>query len=182
MTPIVQWLANATFAWVSILTPSAGSISPNDLRHAIVRDVFEVVTDSAENPLFGGPHPRTMTALYLLSVASFEGGFHPGVDSGRIRGDGGHSWCHTQILIGAGKTTEGWTGPDLIADRKKCFRAALHILHTAKRVCPYLKPQDRFSVYATGRCVSGVRAVRSRYERALSWYKANLLSLAPNAP
>ena len=182
MTTIIQWLLAATLAWVPILTPVKTMTSSRDLRAEIVRDVFEVTQDPNEQPLFQGDNAREKTALFLLAIASFESGFHPLVDSGRIKGDGGNSWCHMQILIGEGRTTEGWTGKDLIADRKKCFRAGLHILHTAKALCPYLKPADRFSAYAVGRCTSGLRAVRSRYERSSSWLKQTPIPSVQGAP
>lgn len=153
--------------------------------------VANVAMDDAEAPLFGGPRGREMTALFLDSIASFEGGYGRRVDLGLLRGDKteehpeGRSWCQMQINIGGGKTPEGWTGKDLIADPEKCVRAGLHQLRQSSKDCraaPYLfewtkEGPDLFSEYTTGRCVRKNPEIRHRWLRAEAWMT---LHPAPN--
>ena len=57
-----------------------------------------------------------------------------------------------QVRVGGGVTREGWTGHDLVTDRRLCFRAGLHILRSSFGVCHALPVDDRLSAYATGHC------------------------------
>jgi hypothetical protein len=130
----------------------------------IASDLASVVYDPAEEPLYSGEGGRARTALLLASIAAHESTFRADVEDGRARGDGGTSWCFMQLHIGSGKTVEGWTGQDVTADRKLCFRAGLHIARESFRMCKGLPANEMLSAYASGQCGRSVesRAMTSR--------------------
>ena len=131
--------------------------------------------DENEASLFDGEGGRSETALLLLSVASYESAFNARVDDGTRRGDHGLSYCLMQIRVGEGATREGWSGKQLVEDRKRCFRAALHILHASFTACRRLPIDDRLSAYASGHCFADARISRSRVFRARSWWESHAL-------
>jgi len=175
MDSLVTYLVTAMLSWVP-LHAHAPYESPADTRDrydSIARDVASVVMDGGEEPLFGGTSGRTETALLMLSVASFESSFRKSVDDGIGRGDNGHSYCLMQIHVGTGTTPEGWSGPELVEDRKRCFRSALHMLRGSFGACHNLSMEDRLSAYATGRCIANVHVSRSRIGRARSFWESH---------
>jgi hypothetical protein len=175
MDSLVSYLVAAMLAWVPAYS-HAPSESPQHVverYESIVRDLATVVLDDNESPLFTGADGRTETALLMLSVASFESSFSKRVDEGVRRGDRGLSYCLMQIHVGNGLTREGWTGQQLIEDRKLCFRAALHILQKSFSVCRGLDVDDRLSAYASGHCYPEARISRSRVGRARAWWESH---------
>lgn len=163
---------------------------------SIARDAISVVYDPTETPLFSGPQARAKTLATVLSVASTESHFRRDVDFGigeQSKGDHGRSWCLMQIQLGReinGKTrtrivlndsgysftrnpSEGLGGEDLVADRKSCFRAALHMMRVSLRTCSHLPPEERLSVYASGNCISGRKASRIKMNRANYWLRSS---------
>jgi hypothetical protein len=152
------------------------SEQPDDVHaryESIARDLVTVAADEEEAPLFNGPDARVQTAVLMLSVASFESSFRKSVDDGRGLGDRGLSYCLMQIHVGGGLTREGWTGPQLVKDRKLCFRAALHILRASFGACHSLPLEDRLSAYASGHCFAEAAISRSRVGRARAWWRAH---------
>ena len=134
MDSIVAYLVAAMIGWVP-LHAHLPSESVDDARaryESIARDVVSVAFDESESPVFSGPEGRTQTALLMLSVASYESGYRKVVDDGRRLGDHSHSYCLMQVRVGTGVTREGWSGHDLVTDRRLCFRAAP--AHPAKLV------------------------------------------------
>lgn len=129
----------------------------HDARYKeLARDLVTVVRK--EKPLPG--LSRMNTLRLALSVAFFESGFHQAVDLGyrRGRGDGGRSWCLLQLQLGNGtvpvedEEMRAWKGPDLVADRTKCFRAGLEIMRRSMSACASLPARSRLSAYASGKC------------------------------
>jgi hypothetical protein len=172
MSSLVTYLVAAMTAWVPARA-HARAESPEDTMtryESIAHDAAAVALDPSEEPLFAGPDGRTQTALFMLSIASFESDYKRTVDQGIGRGDHGRSYCLMQIRVGDGTTREGWTGRQLVTDRKLCFRAALHILHGSFNVCRNLPVEDRMSAYATGRCFANAAISRSRVGRAFAWW------------
>ncbi len=180
MESLVTYLVAAMVAWVPLRaqTPVESSAAARARYAGIARDVAQVVVDEEETPLFPGPDGRAQTALLMLSVASFESSYRRTVDDGIGRGDHGRSYCLMQIRVGAGATREGWTGPQLIEDRTRCFRAALHILRASFSACQKLTLDDRMSAYATGHCVAEATISRSRFARARAWWESHALPKA----
>ena len=167
---LVEYLVAAMMAWVP-LHAHAGTADEAEARYrSIAEDVVSVAFDQNETPLVDEPGGRARTALLLLSVASYESGFREAVDNGERRGDHGASYCLMQIRVGDGTTSEGWSGADLIADRTRCFRSALHILRRSFNVCRYLPVDDRMSAYATGHCMRDSSVSRARVDRAVAWW------------
>jgi hypothetical protein len=143
------------------------------------------------------PIGRAKTLAVLLAVADSEsGGYRRDVDFniGKLaRGDGGKSWCVMQILLSRpnadGKTDQrialkgdtyefvrakdkGYGGEDLIANRRACFRVALHMARESFRACGHLPVEERLSVYAGGDCTVGRAASRVRVGKAIRWLAA----------
>jgi hypothetical protein len=167
---LINYLVAAMTAWVPA---KAHPESPEDTAtryESIAHAAVEVALDPSEEPLFDGPDGRAQTALFMLSIASFESSYRKTVDLGFGRGDHGHSYCLMQIRVGEGTTREGWTGRQLVTDRSLCFRAALHILHGSFNICRRLPVEDRMSAYATGRCIENAEISRSRVGRAFTWW------------
>lgn len=176
-TPILKIAA----VWLtSVLTslapaPMGGKADPNESPVArasriesIAADIAEVVYDPSEEPIFMGPKARNQTAAMVATFAVEEGmNLSHGVDTGRILGDAGKSYCMMQINVGKGKTKEGWTGPDLIADRKKCIKAGMHALRRSFWTCKNNPLKERFAVYASGNCVVGRDISSRRWDRAM---------------
>jgi hypothetical protein len=171
MDGLVSYLVSAMLSWVPLYAQTAESKEEALTRYeSIAQDVAAVAYDDQESPLFSGPNGRAQTALLMLSIASYESSYRKTVDDGTGLGDHGHSFCLMQIRVGEGITREGWSGKDLIAERTRCFRAALHILHGSFNVCHKLPMEDRMSAYATGRCFENAAVSRSRIGRARNWW------------
>lgn len=159
MDPIIAWALGIMLAWAppgrsrikdAVETPEAGAA-----RYAeIARDAAHVAFDPGERPLVAGPRARSQSLAVLLSVAYHESGFRRDVDLGAgplARGSGTDS-CLMQIRVGKGKTPEGWSHDDLVADRQKCFRAGFRLLRRSIGACRSLPPLDWLSAYARGAC------------------------------
>jgi hypothetical protein len=174
MSNLVTYLVAAMNTWVPMKSQFAEPIDHATARYdSIARDAAAVALDDSEEPLFAGEDARVQTAVFLLAIASFESHYRLSVDEGIRRGDRGDSYCLMQIRVGTGTTREGWTGRQLVTDRKMCFRAALHILHGSFNVCHALPIEDRMSAYATGRCLPNSDISRSRMGRARAWWTAH---------
>lgn len=170
MDVLVTYLVAAMTAWVPLKAQPESPEETMARYESIARDVAAVAYDEAEEPLFPGPEGRAQTALFMLSIASYESAYHKTVDQGLGRGDHGRSYCLMQIRVGDGTTREGWTGRQLVTDRTMCFRSALHILHGSFNVCRRLPIEDRMSAYATGHCFENADVSRSRVGRARNWW------------
>jgi hypothetical protein len=176
MESLVAYLVAAMVAWVPLYAHRTESADEARARYEVIaRDAVTIAFDDGEAPLYAGPDGRAKTAVLMLAVASFESSFRPAVDDGVGRGDGGRSVCLMQIRVGAGTTREGWTGNDLVFDRTRCFRAALHILRSSFGTCRAYAEVDRLSAYATGRCLMGTEVSRARVTRARSWWMSHPL-------
>jgi hypothetical protein len=166
-----------------------------ELRYeAIARDLVEVVYDPANRPLFSGSEGRTKTMAVMLAVALYESGFGKNVDYGVgkfARGDNGKSWCLLQVNVGAGRAWPmGWnvkeyrpwrpgdaiedqvlgaTGPEMVADRKKCFVEALRGMRLSFNSCASRPVKERLNVYASGDCSKGSKESRIRMTQALKF-------------
>lgn len=176
---LVGWMLSVvlTLAPARALLVSKEDPRENAARLAsISRDIVEVVFDESEEPLFPGPRGREKSAVLVATYASHESGyFNRGVDLGTKRGDGGASWCIMQMHIGGGKTQEGWTGKELIEDRKKCIRAGYRVMRSAWKTCKG-PDEDRMAAYISGKCDVAVDQSRGRYRHAMSLLKAHSLA------
>jgi len=133
----------------------------------IAHDIATVVLD--EPPLYRSKHGRARTAALIVAVAYFESAFAKHVDKGigpYSRGDYGRSWCMLQLNVGRGKTAEGWTGKDLVNDRRKCIRAGLHAMARSFGTCRRGAFEHRLAAYASGSCRRGHAASAKRMRAA----------------
>lgn len=191
MKLIVVWVLTAMLAWIPAPEKSVlGESSQEHLarREEIARQFVEVAFDPAERPLFEGPSGRAETALFLASIASFESRYDVDVDNGKRVGGLGEV-CIMQVMVDWSdkknpKTKEGWTTKDLISDRKKCIRAALHMLQTSQEICSNashplnatkkaLKGADQFTIYTGGKCSEGSIHAAHRFDRSRKWSQAH---------
>ncbi len=138
----------------------------------VVGHIQLIVYDPSHTPWFGGKWARAQEAALVAIISSEEtGGYRQEIVTGKKRGDNGASWCMMSMNIGRGKTKEGWTGPELIADRQKCLLAGIHAMHRSMNGCRKYGILSGLSIYDTGRCIKGERISVSRISRAL--YKVN---------
>jgi len=179
MNTLVTYLLAAMMAWSPLAEHEYYESREETFARyvAIAQTVAKVALDPAEPPLFGGPDGRTETALFMTSVAFYEsGGFRRDVELGigkHGRGDSGRSWCLMQVNVGSGTTAERWTGPDLVNDREKCFRAGLHRMRESFTHCKGQTFIDRLSGYTDGRCKDGADAAHRRTNRAVQFWESH---------
>lgn len=175
----------------------------------IARDLINVVYDEKEQPLFRGPQGRAKTAVVLLAIARYESDYRRDVDFGlgpKARGDGGKSWCLGQINLGepnkSGTTPRrigvdpggyytwseegqvGFSGPDLVRDRKNCFRAMLWMARTSFAVCRNVhkrNPEFYLNLYASGNCMLGYESSTKRMTLARKWIQKKLTKVEDEA-
>lgn len=62
---------------------------------------------------------------------------------------------------------EGWSGEELVQDRKNCIRAGLHLMVSA--ACKGQGPLGWLRGYASGSCDKGEQASRTRVGLAIRW-------------
>lgn len=136
---------------------------------SIAQDIQEVIWDENETPMFQGADGREMSAIFVTTYAFYESSFRKSVDKGTKLGDSGRSWCLMQLNLGKkGKTAEGWTGQDLVEDRKKCIRAGYHVMRRAMGACSKLPMAERMASYVSGNCDTKREVAAFRYRRAMS--------------
>jgi hypothetical protein len=152
----------------------------------IATSLARVAYDEGEKAVFGGKKGRGTTAMLQAAVAFEESGGRRDVDFGQGlagRGDGGASWCLGQIRLdakGKVKTAEGWTGPELVSDRRLCFTAELHMVRLSYSACRKADPLDKLAVYTGGSCGNVRAKMRSglRVRRAQQWLSAHPVPVA----
>ena len=150
----------------------------------IAQSMIDVSFDPTVRPLFQGNEGRLRTLALVFSVAYHESGFRLDVDTGLGRGrlarsgwnDYGRSWCMMQISLGrkqilrdgavvehsAAQTNQGWSGPDLLQDRQKCFKAGIEVLRASMMMCQKNHRLHRLAGYASGSCDRGLSLSESR--------------------
>ncbi len=161
----------------------------------IAKDIVDVVYDPQTKVLFGGANGRSRTVSIILSIMLHESGFMKNVDYGvgkYARGDQGRSWCLMQLNIGEGRTLrwnikedrpprwgdnpsdilDGYTGPELVADRQLCIREGLKVLRVSFSSCRGSLPlNQRLRVYASGNCDGGSEGSAARMNTAIRWFQ-----------
>lgn len=195
---VVAWILSFITTAAPVGRPQPVPETPEETKaryEAIAWDLADVVYDPMNPSLFEGEDGRSKTAAVLLSIMKHESDFRRDVDLnlGSVsRGDRGRSWCMMQINIGKGQTKpwnytkgrfaypkemdsddviqDGWTGEELIQDRRKCILTGLRIAKTSMDACKSLPLEDQLRVYASGSCAKGGRASRARMKGGLSWY------------
>lgn len=175
--------------------------SPEDGRaryESIASDIVSVVYNPSNLSLFRGQDGRARTASIVMGIMFYESSFRRDVDLGlgsASRGDGGRSWCLMQVKIdGKGARTatwntkhhrfkrwnddpadlvEGWTGPELVSDRRKCIEAGYRIMSSSFAVCGHLPVPEWLRAYASGNCDDdggGAEKSEQRMNFGINWY------------
>lgn len=164
----------------------------------IAADTTTVLWDAANPPLFSGPDGRAKTASVVMSIMQHESSFRKDVDfgMGSGRGDGGHSWCMMQVKIDGERTgtwnkvknrfkqwndpevelVQGWTGPELVQDRKKCIIAGYRVMKTSFSMCRALPPPEWLRAYASGNCDDdggGAEKSEARMNFGINWFNGH---------
>jgi hypothetical protein len=161
--------------------------------NSIASDITAVVWSTENPPLFAGDDGRAKTAAVVMSIMTHESGFRRDVDYGlgrAGRGDSGNSWCLMQVKTGNGRTAtwnrvkhrfamwndppdelvQGWTGPELVADRKKCITAGYRIMSASFSACRGLPVSGWLRVYASGSCEAGAPESEHRMNMGINWF------------
>lgn len=81
----------------------------------------------------------------------------------------------------------GYTGPELVADRKNCIRAGLRAMRMSFAACRSLPTADWLRSYASGSCTGGSEASARRMNLAMTWFsnhrpETDIVLFAPPAP
>lgn len=152
----------------------------------IATAVVKVAYAEGEKPAFGGSKGRGSTAALMAATAFEESGMRRDVDFGEGlagRGDGGASWSLAQVRLdrtGKALTAEGWSGPELVADRSKAFTVELHMIRRSFSACRSVPILHRLAVYTGGTCSGAKAQMRSkdRVGLALTWLGAHPVPVA----
>jgi hypothetical protein len=182
MTPAAAWILSLM---VLLAPPSKAETrvtyadAKETAAEALVRygEIAEAIADVAydpnEDPLFvRDGRARARTAATLLAVSFLESGLRRDVDLGLGRAGFGPTMdCGLwQMNIGNGRTAEGWSCFELLHDRRKAARSALHLLAKSLRACKDKPVQDRFASYCSGSCDHGLNESRARFAVAKRIY------------
>lgn len=144
---------------IALVTRLAGDV-------AVQPELAQAMADEVSQP--GGAFvPGDKTGAKTLALMSVWAWHESHFDNAAL-GDHGQSFCALQIMLGKGKSEEGWTGPELGADVRKCVHVAWRMMGQSFRACRSLPVAERGAVYASGHCSSaaGRRISRDRSGQA----------------
>jgi hypothetical protein len=192
---LAAWLFAAMIKAVTpgkYLAPPENVETVDDARaryQEIAAAAAEVALDPDERSVFPGDDGRRRTAALLLSLSMYESGWKRDVDLGIGKHDkpvkaSRQYWCIMQIGVDGKTTSEGWTGPDLVADRTRCFRAGLHRLQRARGYCRAQGPDAWLRMYTLGSCTRGEKGAEQRLASVRRWmgYPFPAPTPAPSRP
>jgi len=159
MNTLVTWMVG-TMLLASPVNPKFETKQEHkDRMVEIAEDIISVTYDTSESPIIPiGKDPRRLAAMLVFGVARHESSFYYNIDKNKgtnSRGDNGRSYCMMQIQVGKGKTSQGWSGPDLINDRKKCIKAGYQYMKRSFGACRRHGQLYGLSAYASGSCDKG---------------------------
>ena len=169
MNTLSLWILNILVS----ISPPQNQIGESEIE---ARNRYESIADDMAyaiefaDPIFKGKDAKFKEAALLTSIAFYESsGFKKDIDSGKIRGDNGKSWCLMQINVGTDTIKFGnsdmksWKGQDLVKDRKKCFLAGIESIKISRNLCSKLSESGSLSVYTTGRCIPNQKEALYRW-------------------
>jgi len=174
MNILIAWMVSIMLL-ISPINPKFESEQEHaDRMERIAEDIIEVTYDKTEAPIIRmGKDPRRLAAMMVFEVAKHESSFYYNVDKNKgkhPRGDSGRSWCLMQIHIGKGKTSQGWTGPELITDRKKCLKAGYQYMKQSFGACRRYGQAYGLSAYASGTCDKGKEISKEMVNMGFYYY------------
>lgn len=177
MSPTLYALALAAVSAHAVPSPGEPALARAARLRATAADAVHAV--EASRPLPG--HTAEGTLRIVLATAIVESaGFRLDVDKGDARGDHGRSVCLMQINVGKGRVASAdhevstWRAGDLLADRRKCFRAGIEAARWSMTTCAAagLRGADTLAAYVSGRCQPGFATARHR------WFLAERMAAA----
>jgi hypothetical protein len=174
------WLLTAMVAFSPPQAQREGEAAALVRYGEMAQDFARVALDETESSLFEGEIGRPETALLMAAVASYESGYRSDVDQGTVKGDHGKALCIMQVQV-YGKTAEGYSREEVMNDRQKCLRTALHRMRQSFTACRGLKLVNRLAGYTVGHCVEEEKS-EWRTLRALNYWKAHPYQDPPAAP
>lgn len=144
--------------------------TPEEKRERFVKKADVIAKVVTEDTRVKDP---VWAAALVLAIERHEGGWTKHVDTGEgphARGDRGQSVCGMQLRIGNGKTDEGWTAEDVLADEEKCVISGLRRVQRSFGACKEQGPDARLAVYAGGSCREpAVKASKARLDTARAY-------------
>lgn len=182
-TTIVAWLTSMMLSWIpAYVTDNANAVETRDEMKdrftEIADDVYDVVKEDGN--IFYGNHADIRSMWAILGTSHHETRWAKEVDvwtheDTHVIKDG--AWCLMQIQLGKKKiyldgenkdyivdsnivTLEGWSGRDLVADRKKCLKVGYRMIKQSFGACRNKPMSLWMAAYASGSCDRG--HVRSR--------------------
>jgi hypothetical protein len=188
MNALTQNIFTWLFAMMTSMSPVNKQTQETQIEataryESIIKDTVEIAFDESQKPLFDGDNGRIKTAATMIGIDYFESNYSKDVDVGSLRGDHNRSWCIAQINLNGGRIkvnddgsfkyffgneTEGWSGRDLVNDRKKCFKAQLAILRASFK-CDNSE-NYKLNAYASGKCNLGGEASFNRMTLARKFW------------
>ncbi|MEO8876305.1 MAG: hypothetical protein ABI461_12020 [Polyangiaceae bacterium] len=165
------WLLTAMVAFSPPQAQREGEAAALVRYGDMAQDFARIALDEAEAPLFEGDSGRPQTALLMAAVASYESGYRSDVDVGTVKGDHGKALCIMQVQV-YGKTAENYTRDEVMNDRQKCLKVALHRMRQSFTMCHSLKLVNRLAGYTVGSCKEEEKS-EWRVLRALNFWKAH---------
>lgn len=103
---------------------------------------------AAQDPLFKNDPLKQKTASLIMAVSFREGSLQPSIKGDKDKAGKFTSFCTMQIHLPFGaKTSEGWTGDELVEDAKKCIIVGVRMLRESMRMCP----KHPIAFYAEGK-------------------------------
>jgi hypothetical protein len=176
------WLLTAMVAFSPPQAQREGEAAALVRYGEMAQDFARVALDDTETPLFEGDSGRPQTALLMAAVASYESGYRSDVDQGTVKGDHGKALCIMQVQV-YGKTAENYSRDEVMNDRQKCLRVALHRMRQSFTACHGLKLVNRLAGYTVGHCIEEEKS-EWRMLRALNYWKGHPFAepVAPPAP
>lgn len=200
MNSVIAWFVAFMMTMASPTRPQFTPAAKETPTEATIR-YESIATDIAtvlwkNPPLYAGDMGRLKTASIIMGIMLHESSFRKDVDLNLGdfgRGDHGRSWCMMQIQIGNGRTpawntvkqraalpgdskdeiVQGWTGPELISDRKKCIEAGYRMMKESFETCRSLPPNEWLRGYASGNCTDGVLESEHRMNVGMNWFNAH---------
>lgn len=149
------WLLPPLLGSQSAQRPICARETPDERRAR-----YESIAEDLEKAIeLEAPRDPRFAAALVLGVTFEESRWHKHVDLGLDPATSGQrtgQWCLGQINLGKrGTTSDGLTGPELVASRVACFRETLRRIQRSFGACRTLEPKHWLSVYASGVCSLG---------------------------
>jgi len=173
-------------------------VQAEERYQGIAEAIAEVAFNPKETPVSGNrTFTAALLAALAYHESGFRRDVDLGIGRALLAKSGwndfGRSWCMMQLQLGAvplptelssslskskgwavthnshAKTTEGWSGLELLEDRNKCFTAGLHVVQRSIGSCKHLRQLDWLRSYASGNCTDGASHSALRMRTAIRW-------------